>query len=412
MFGGNERDQVALLTGPGVNSILGAALAPLGLELVTSRVHSVHHRPGAGVTVGYTAVVRGLAGIRGTEYLCATTAHLKRPDAPGLVRVDTGVTPVYVWRHPGDPELPALAVACTPSLLSARLGEQVSTRMVAYRPTRRAVVKVSYADGSGAFAKVLRPGHSHSLAERHRMLTAAGVPSPRVLRDDPDGLVLLTVGPGRPLSNLLAGGMSSNDASDMFMRITELLDALPSEALTLPTHPAWSERVHHYAHAASTVLPAYAGRINAIADGVAALMADSDPGPVVPVHGDFYEANVFTEGTEISSLLDVDSLGPGHRVDDYACLLGHMSVLDHLAPGTYKRLRPILDEWTRQAGRQVDPVSLWARAAGVVLSLVSGARREGNAPWRADAEGRLAAAESWLAGARQMYARRGTHINL
>ena len=90
MFGGNERDQVALLTGPGVNSILGAALAPLGLELVTSRVHSVHHRPGAGVTVGYTAVVRGLAGIRGTEYLCATTAHLKRPDAPGLVRVDTG----------------------------------------------------------------------------------------------------------------------------------------------------------------------------------------------------------------------------------------------------------------------------------------------------------------------------------
>ena len=233
-----------------------------------------------------------------------------------------------------------------------------------------------------------------------------------MLRDDPDGLVLLTVGPGRPLSNLLAGGMSSNDASDMFMRITELLDALPSEALTLPTHPAWSERVHHYAHAASTVLPAYAGRINAIADGVAELMADSDPGPVVPVHGDFYEANVFTEGTEISSLLDVDSLGPGHRVDDYACLLGHMSVLDHLAPGTYKRLRPILDEWTRQAGRQVDPVSLWARAAGVVLSLVSGARREGNAPWRADAEGRLAAAESWLAGARQMYARRGTHINL
>ena len=74
----SERDQVALLTGPGVNSILGAALAPLGLELVTSRVHSVHHRPGAGVTVGYTAVVRGLAGIRGTEYLCATTAHLKR----------------------------------------------------------------------------------------------------------------------------------------------------------------------------------------------------------------------------------------------------------------------------------------------------------------------------------------------
>ena len=111
----------------------------------------------------------------------------------------------------------------------------------------------------------------------------------------------------------------------------------------------------------------------------------------------------------MASLLDVDSLGPGHRVDDLACLLGHVSVLDHLAPASYPHLRPVLEVWTRLAEQQVDPVSLRARCAGVVLSLVAGARREDGGPWRPDAEGRLARAESWLAQAREIQARRGAH---
>ena len=41
-------------------------------------------------------------------------------------------------------------------------------------------------------------------------------------------------------------------------------------------------------------------------------------------------------------------------------------------------------------------MALRARCAGVVLSLVAGARREDGGPWRPDAEGRLARSESWL----------------
>ena len=188
-----------------------------------------------------------------------------------------------------------------------------------------------------------------------------------------------------------------------------ILDALPHASLDLSVHPAWSDRARHYAHAAATVLPEHASRARAIADGVAQLMATSDPGPVVPVHGDFYEANVLMDGEAVSCLLDVDSLGPGRRVDDLACLLGHVSVLDHLAPASYPRLRPALETWTRLAEKQVDPVALRARAAGVVLSLVAGARREDGGPWRSDAEGRLARAETWLAQARELQARRGPH---
>ena len=384
----HEPEEVALLTGPRAASVLAGALAPAGQQLLSWEVHSVHHRPGAGVSVGYTAVVAAPTGARSTEYLCATTARLSNPQAAGLTRVSPrgGDGPVvHVWRHPADPELPALAVACTPSLLSQRLG---------------ALIKAT---------KVLRPGQSAAFAERHRMLRTAGVPAPDVLRDDPDGLVLLSTGRGMALSGLLSRGMDESRAARVFTSLTTLLDALPASALQLTPHPAWSERARHYAHAASTVLPEHALRARAVAEGVEQLMAACDPGPVVPVHGDFYEANVLMEGEGVASLLDVDSLGPGHRVDDLACLLGHVSVLDHLAPSSYPHLRPVLEAWTRLAEKQVDPVSLRARCAGVVLSLVAGARREDGGPWRPDAEGRLARAETWLAQAREIQARRGAH---
>ncbi len=281
--------------------------------------------------------------------------------------------------------------------------------MVAYRPTRRAVVRVTYRDGSTSYAKVLRPAVSGSFAQRHRMLRAAGVPAPEVLRDDPDGLVLLSAGQGVALSGLLSRGMDTAQAQRVLSSLTALLDSLPQSALALERHPAWSERARHYAHAAATVLPEHATRARAVAEGVEQLMAVSDPGPVVPVHGDFYEANVLMEGEGVTSLLDVDSLGPGHRVDDLACLLGHVSVLDHLAPASYPHLRPVLETWTQLAEAQVDPVALRARCAGVVLSLVAGARRDDGGPWRPDAEGRLARAELWLAQAREIQARRGAH---
>ena len=47
-----EPEEVALLTGPRAASVLSAALAPAGQRLASWEVHSVHHRPGAGVSVG------------------------------------------------------------------------------------------------------------------------------------------------------------------------------------------------------------------------------------------------------------------------------------------------------------------------------------------------------------------------
>src|SRR5699024_10359165 len=116
-------------------------------------------------------------------------------------------------------------------------------------------------------------------------------------------------------------------------------------------------------------------------------------------HGDLYEANLLMDDGRVSTVLDVDAVGPGHRVDDLACLLAHVSVLPHLAPRTYPAVPAVLASWTALSAQWVDPRGLHARAAGVVLSLVAGARRRDTAHWRVDAEGRLAEAERWLAGA-------------
>lgn len=432
----DERVARDLLAGPDAQAVLRAALRRSGDELLAWQVHAVHHRPGAGVSVGYSVTLRpapvvvmgmrqpvgpggpdaaGRAGASGTAgqvrsaYLVASTARLSNRHAPGLVCLEPPSLPgqqVHVWHHPGDPELPALAVACTPSRLMSRLGagcgqgEPVRVAVVSYRPTRRAVVRVD-AERERAWVKVLRPGQVEGVAARHRMLEAAGVPVPPLLRCDSDGLVVLGQGRGRSLASELAAGLTGEEAVGVFDALTAVLDALPAGALSLPRRPSWSERVAAYARAAVAVLPDQAARIGAVADAVARLMGRTSPGPVVASHGDFYEANVLMAGGRVSSLLDTESVGPGYRVDDLACLLGHVSVLDHLAPASYRQVRPVLETWTRLAVAQAaaggaEPAALYARCGGVVLSLVAGARREDGQPWRVDALGRLAEAEAWV----------------
>lgn len=395
----HEARELAALTGPGA----GVLLQGIVPERITAwQVHTTHHRPGAGVTVGYTATVVGAEGLV-EDYLCLTTGPIN-PDSPHLRRVvgPDGLI-VHGWRHPEDPDLPALATACDSAAMGARLGGRVSLELLSYRPTRRAVVRLK-ADSGTAYAKVVRPNRRESLAKRHVMLTRAGIPAPRLLRCDDDGLVVISACSGTPLANVLSRGMGG-DAPAILTSLTRTLDRLPSAALGLTRRPSWSERADHYAHGAITVLPAHRERLLALTRGINELMARSNPGPLVPVHGDFYEANILIEGTTISGLIDVDSLGPGHRVDDLGCLLGHISVLPHLAPRSYPHVPAELEGWIRQCEQQVDPVALNARCAGVTLSLIAGARREDGENWLPDAEGRLAAAEMWLARGRAHLAR-------
>ncbi|HZK04327.1 MAG TPA: aminoglycoside phosphotransferase family protein [Actinomycetaceae bacterium] len=393
----SELEQVELLTGDGAAELLVKALGTEGATILDWRVDALHHRPAAGVSAGYELSVRAADGSESSQYVCATTSKLTRRDTPGLVRLDhvDGYVRVYMWRHPHDPELPMLAPACDTESMSRLMAEPVTPVMIAYRPTRRCVLRLDGRAGPLAFVKVVRPTVTEKLVSRHRMLAEGGVPAPVVLHSEPTGLVVLSVATGIPMANYLASGLPDPVAT--FDATHAVLAALPEEMMALPAHPAWAERVEYYAHAAATALPERSAEAHELAQSVAAMMASSDPGPRTTTHGDFYEANVFMTGPEqVSSILDVDSMGPGHRVDDVACLLGHVSVLPHLAPQVYPHVSATLELWWRRAQEDYDSRALAARAAAVTLSLVAGAKKPNGDDWRPDADGRLDEALAWI----------------
>ncbi|WP_309082173.1 aminoglycoside phosphotransferase family protein [Zhihengliuella sp.] len=401
----------------------------------------LQHRPGAGVSMLYE-----LSADLGGGFVGLTTERLPDPvgdrtAAPGpdgaagryvQVRVPASSYPgveaaageltVSVWDHPHDPRLPGLSVVSDPELVQARWGRGerlTGLQTVTYRPLRRAVLRAELTTPGPVHAsrriylKVVRSEVADELLLRHRLLGAARLPVPQLLdppvtadeaEGGPAGILALTEAAGRPLSQqIMHDGGTSLDPG-LFV---SLLDALPDGVLELGRRPAWSDRLDRYAHAARTALPGAAERLRQLEARIQAVLDTTDPGRTVPSHGDFYEANVLIDGGRISGLLDVDSLGPGHRVDDYACFLGHLAVL----PGVderYLHTEEALAHFGAAFGADLarhgaTGRGLWARAAAVAVSLVAGARVPG-APretWEPAAYRRLQAAEDLLALARR-----------
>lgn len=401
-----ERTVLGLLAGGDAAQMLSVALAHRGI-VRSWNVHTVHHRPGAGISVGYSVVLDHETGngarTRYHTYVVATSARIneERLLACEGRTVSWRDVRIHVWEHPHDPQLPALEKACDQGLFEQWLGEETDIELLTYRPTRRAVVKILPLDSEATFfGKVMEPGQVPGVVSRLRMLERSGVPAPRVSRVDDAGLVVTTAVSGMPLNKVYASVHPNNieRMRGVLDSLADTLDSLPMVAIGLPARPAWADRCEHYAHAAGVALPEQAARSRAVAQRIRQRLANADMGPLVPTHGDFYEANIFIDQASgrVSGVLDVDNLGPGYRVHDWACLLGHMSVLPGLAPKTYPHVDQLLTDWTARVARWVDPQALGACAAGVVLSLVAGARRSKKKNWQVEALSRLEVAEKWL----------------
>jgi hypothetical protein len=373
-----EADVLALLTGPDAGEVLDHVLSTAGVVLTDHDVHAVQHRPGDGVTVGYRVRVRAVDAAAGApaveEYvLVSSTAGRDVPDdSPWLERLDGPVGRLRAWRYPHDPALPALGTASEPSSLEGLVpgaGPVTELELVGYRPLRRAVLRAVRGDTT-TYVKVLRPGEGRGgaadVGRRHALLADSGVPVPRVLTTTPEGLVVLERAPGIPLVEAIgiddAAGL---DVADLL----RLLDGLPAAVVDLPLRPAWSDRAGAYAGAVAA-----SGRwVEAAAElgrEVRRRSRTVDLGPVVATHGDFHEGQLTVRreagGWAVAALLDVDTVGPGHRVDDLACLVAHAVALGPSGETVARR-------WERQAGEVVDPEALAVRTAGVLLSLAAGA---------------------------------------
>jgi len=373
---GDLAAETALLTSPEAADLLQLALTgdpEVVLPGFTARLDDLHYRPGAEVTAIYT-VSYGEPGRSRTEHLLATTADV---DGSVATLSSAGIT-LRVWRHPADPRLPGLAPACDPATVLEWLAASGARRpatalhleLLTYRPLRRAVLQATV-DDRHYFLKVMRPGYDDRLAIRQQLLAAADLTVPVLTRPAPGVLVSPRI-PGHSLAQTLVAWHRGQEALPTPGDLTGLLDRLPPDVLGLPRRSSWSENLDFHAATARQQLPDEAGRIDHVARGIGDVLAEGRHGPVVPTHGDFYEANVFVDAGTLR-FIDIDSVGPGLREDDLACCLAHLAVLPSLDRDAYRRVPEVLDAWQHAFEQRADPGDLRARTAGVLLSLVSGA---------------------------------------
>lgn len=380
---------------PRLVDMLGGTTVPGPWDFNEHRIR-LQHRPGAGIS----AIHRMPVGT-GFAELGVSTEKIHVPGAHSVEIPDPGTgSPITVtgWIHPHDPMLPGLAAALDGSQVTRLWGQGDllgGLRTVAYRPLRRAVLRATFVTRGPLriertlYLKVGREHASAALLKRHLLMEGSVVPVPRVLKPVVAGILALEEGVGEGLVAAIRRDAGRDLSPEDFIA---LLDGLPPELMDLPARRAWSDGILRYRQAAVLALPGHHDRIDELVRRIENHLAHSERGPLVPVHGDFYDGNILMRWGVVSAVLDLDSLGPGHRVDDLACFLGHLAVL----PGISAKNLPAAAALERFGGvfeRTVDPAALWARAGAVALTLVAGARGAGSEVWIPAAEDRLRVAE-------------------
>ncbi|MEQ1873616.1 MAG: phosphotransferase [Ilumatobacteraceae bacterium] len=390
-------DQVAMLLGPDSSNFLRAAVDAAGGQLISSRPRQIYQQPRAGVIASYDAKVCWGNNAATAETFAACTGDIPED----TLVVDDGADRVAVWRFPNDPDLPGLPSAFNEGSVERLLSEldlgsgAVRLAVRAYRPRRRAVVEAIGPSGR-LFVKAVRPRRVEALHARHRLCVANEVPVPHSLGWNAKGLLVLQALPGATLREAIRSGKRAVPSGES---IIGLLDRLPSELAAGPSRASWLERVHHYAAIVGSIMPTDAERARRIAD---AIREEAGVGPTVAVHGDLYESQLLVNGSNVSGLLDIDGAGPGDRLDDLGCMLGHLSVLAEVDRKHAGAIKALGADYLASFEKTVDPADLRYRTAAVVMSLVAGPHRVQDPRWPETTLRLIGLADQWLAAARKV----------
>ncbi|EHR62978.1 phosphotransferase family protein [Saccharomonospora cyanea NA-134] len=354
------------------------------------RPTSVTVRPSGDTLVRYAVEVRRRDTTVVRETLVAATGSLV-PRGAAIVAGDLDGESVEVglWRWPHDPALPGLSHVVDRDRLGALLARAgvspehpPTVRVQSYRPGRRAVLAIT-AGSDRLFAKVVPPSELPGLRRRHELL-ASCLPVPRLLVTTDDGLAFMPALPGTSGRAALRQGhrLPTPEA------LEDLLDRLPPALTTMPARSDHRRRARHYGAVLALTVPEERDRVTALAGMITE--ADAGEHPVVPVHGDFYEHQLLTSAGAVTGLLDIDTAGPGERLDDWANLLAHLAVTE----------TPRARDWEREILRHVHehfhPKQLRPRVASTVLGLATGPFRTQRPDWMARTRQRIDLAERWL----------------
>lgn len=396
-----DPDGSRLLTSPEVGELLGVAVEHAGGTLLSWALDHVDANPQQSTTATYSATVAWPYGER--DELLGVSARAGGPaqsDTRAEIFAD-GDREVAVWIYPNDPDLPGLARAAYTERMAEILTEhdvlgrpvapgEVRLRMIGYRPRRRAVLKVDVGQPPATiYCKVLRERVFRDVVRRHEVLLEAGVPAPTVAATTSDALLLLRNLPGRPL----AQAVFDTDDPCTAEQLIHLLDAMPMSVSQLERRPPWSDAVQHYAQMVAAAVPSLTDKLAWLTDQIATGLGPIPPGNE-PTHGDFHEGQVHVADGRIVGVLDVDTVGPGRRADDLACLIAHLSTIQRMSPVQEARVHRLIRNWVPVFDTRVDPTELRLRAAAVIISLATGPFRGQEPDWEWETLRMIASAEA------------------
>jgi hypothetical protein len=226
------------------------------------------------------------------------------------------------------------------------------------------------------FVKVLKEATFGPTLERHELLRAARLPSPPVGAATADFVLVLWAVPGRPLAHAIFDEAMPCRAENMIM----LLDSMPPAVASLPRRTPWTDAVATYAEMIGAALPVVEPRLRWLVDQISHGLAGLPLG-VEPTHGDFHEGQLFVANGVITGLIDVDTIGPGRRADDLACLIAHLATVQRMNAEQAAGLTRLINLWLQVFDTRVDATELRLRAAGVIVSLATGPYRAQEPDW-------------------------------
>ncbi len=383
-------DGSLLLTSPRVGPLLSAAVEHAGGKLGDWKLDHVDTNPEQSTTATYVAQVTWSWGQRAELLGVSARSGELLPNDRGAEIFADGTREVAVWLYPNDPDLPGLPRAAFPEQLAELFtaenvlgrpvtGESLAVTMIGYRPRRRAVVKVAVRDSPEVFyIKVLRGRVFSDVVERHRLLLDSGVPAPPVALVTPEHLLVTRELPGRSLARAIFDDENPCTAQQLI----GALDAMPPGVAQLERRPPWTDAVGHYAAMVTSAMPELLEDLEWATQQITAGLAGLPQGQEA-THGDYHEGQLRVADGRIVGILDIDTIGPGRRADDLACLIAHLSTIQRMKPAQESRVRSLLSRWVPVFDERVDPVELRLRTAAVVISLATGPYRGQESAWRA-----------------------------
>ena len=221
-----------------------------------------------------------------------------------------------------DPALPELEHLTTEEGAAEALAAfgyrpPVGFTVLAHRKGRRAVVRLSHADGD-VFCKLMQPEVAHPLAQHHRALRKAGLPVPRVIGYTDGGALFIATSEGTPGPDAVMAA----EPEVILDAIDALREQFANAGLTTAARASVATRIDWFIEQLQVALPQLRNELDELSLTLSPVQ-HAPTSRLQGIHGDLHIGQLFFEDGQISGVIDVDTAGLGEPENDSANFIGH-----------------------------------------------------------------------------------------